>query len=382
MDNDEDDANSPSEEEWRSLGDKDRAKAAARSKSMPATSQGRGHAAGSGVEPVATLMARGASEPPPLPGQLAMQIDQYGSNLGKAAPWPVPLVVLVQARAAEEARGRQPLPARPVVAPRVDPPVSPPVDSSTLLTTGSDYDSEDSLGPPAMNKGGCRDADEEGGEVDDVDDESDRRLQWPVLLETSVPCSRRRKTVQVVPACKSARLQGPASEIPIMQRAQEFTAAKNLDPLGTVPTSPLASEFVVLWDILDEHLATVAHDSGLAFTVEAGTMTETISFIRAKEEAQAALALTAAHGTHKEVDEASLLRDSLAESDGTAQTESLTAAGEVIADLTRAANTAPTPIQGVGSRPGWPPVANGVVLVRYESRGASHRSGTFYPERT
>jgi hypothetical protein len=167
-----------------------------------------------------------------------------------------------------------------------------------------------------------------------------------------------------------------------MQRAQEFTAAKNLDPSGTVPTPPLASEFVVLWEILDEHLATVAHDSGLAFTVEAGTMTETISFIRAKEEAQAALALTAAHGTHKEVDEASLLRDSLAESDGTAQTESLTAAGEVIADLTRAANTAPTPIQGVGSRPGWPPVANGVVLVRYESRGASHRSGTFYPERT
>jgi hypothetical protein len=75
MDDDEDDANSPSEEEWRALGDKDRAKAAAHSKSVPATSQGMGSAAASGAEPVATLTARGASEPPTLPGQLSLQID-------------------------------------------------------------------------------------------------------------------------------------------------------------------------------------------------------------------------------------------------------------------------------------------------------------------
>jgi hypothetical protein len=112
-----------------------------------------------------------------------MQIDQYGSNLGRAASWPVALVVLEQARAA--------------------PRVSPPVDSSTLLTTGSDYDSEDSLGSPAKNKGGGRGADEEGGKMDD---ESDRRLQRPVLLETPVPRSQRTKTMQVGPARKSARL--------------------------------------------------------------------------------------------------------------------------------------------------------------------------------
>jgi hypothetical protein len=147
----------------------------------------------------------------------------------------------------------------------VDPPVCLPVDSSTLLTTGSDYDSDDSLGSPAKNKGDRRDADEEGGEVDGV---GDRCLRRPVLLETTVSCSRRTKIVPAGPARKSARLQGPASAIPIMQRAQEFTAAKNLDPAGTVPAPPLDSDFVVLRDVSDDHLATVAHVSG--FTVEWG----------------------------------------------------------------------------------------------------------------
>lgn len=219
MDDNKDEPNSPSEEECRALGDKDIAKAVARSKSAPATSQGRGSAAASGAEPTATLTARGASEPPALPGQGEMQIDQYRSNMGKTAPWPVPLVVLEQARATEEARGRQVSPAEPAAEARVDPPMSLPVDSSTLLTTGSDYDSEDSLGSPAKNKTTAtgREDDEEGGKVDDMDD---RCAQRPVLMETTVPRARRTRTVPAGPARKSARLQGPASAIPIMQRAQ------------------------------------------------------------------------------------------------------------------------------------------------------------------
>jgi hypothetical protein len=65
MDDDEDDTNTPSEEEWCALGEKDRDMAVARRKSAPATSQGRGPAAASGAEPVATLRARGTSSSRP-----------------------------------------------------------------------------------------------------------------------------------------------------------------------------------------------------------------------------------------------------------------------------------------------------------------------------
>ncbi|KAK1630378.1 hypothetical protein QYE76_004693 [Lolium multiflorum] len=266
MDDDDDDANSPSEDEWRALGEKDRAQAAERSKSLPVTTQSREPAAeatGEPAEPVAVITARGASEPPALRGQT---------------------------RAAEGARREQAL-THPPAAVKTDPPVSPPVDSSTLLTTGSDYDSEDSLGSPAMHKdtGRVVEAEEEGGVVDDTDDFARR----PVLREATVPRARRTRTVPVGPARKSARLQGPASAIPILQRAQEFTAAKNLDP------------------------------TGLAFSVESGTATDVISFIRAKEEAQAALAFAAARRAHSEAGEASLLGEAPAESIETAQAEAV-----------------------------------------------------------
>ncbi|KAK1614885.1 hypothetical protein QYE76_020402 [Lolium multiflorum] len=289
MDDDDDDANTPSEDEWRALGDKDRAKAAERSKSLPATTQSREPAAEATdepAEPVAVITARGASEPPALRGQVELRIDQYGSNLSKAAPWPVPLVVLEQTRAAEEAR-REQAPTPPPAAVRMDPPVSPPVDSSTLLTTGSDYDSEDSLGSPATHKDTDRvaEAEEEGGVVDDTEDFARR----PVLSEATVPRARRTRTVPVGPARKSARLQGPASAIPIMQRAQEFTAARNLDPT----------------------------------------------------EAQAALAFAAARRAHNEAGEASLLGEAPAESVETAQAEAVEVSGEASADPSHDMDTAP-----------------------------------------
>jgi hypothetical protein len=208
-----------------------------------------------------------------------------------------------------------------------------------LLTTGSDYDSEDSLGSPATHKetGLVAEAEEEGGEVDDMDEFARR----PVLREATVPRARRTRTMTYGPARKSARLQGPASAIPIMQRAQEFTAAKNLDPTGTIPPPPSASEFVVLRDVTDEHLETVAHDAGLAFSVESGTATDVISFIRAKEEAQAALALAADRRAHSEAGEASLLGEAPAESNGSAQAETVMLSGEASADPLHDMDTAP-----------------------------------------
>jgi hypothetical protein len=218
----------------------------------------------------------------------------------------------------------------------IDPPVSPPVDSSALLTTGLYYDSDDLLGPPAKNKRMHLEAEEEGGEVDDMDDFARR----PVLMET-VTRAWRTKTVPTGPVRKSARLQGPASAIPIMQRAQEFTAAKNRDPTGMIPPPPSASEFVVLRNVAEEHLETVAHDAGLAFSVESGTATDVISFIRAKEEAQAALAFAAARRAHSEAGEASLLREAPAESNGIAQAKTVTLIGEASADPVHVTGTAP-----------------------------------------
>jgi hypothetical protein len=126
-----------------------------------------------------------------------------------------------------------------------------------------------------------------------------------------------------------------------MQRAKEFTAAKNLDPAGTIPPPPSASEFVVLRKVSDEHLESVAHDAGLAFSVEAGTATEVIAFIRAKEEAQAALALAAARRAHSEAGEASRLGEAPAESREAAQAEVVVVSGEVSADPSHDRDAAP-----------------------------------------
>jgi hypothetical protein len=69
-----------------------------------------------------------------------------------------------------------------------------------------------------------------------------------------------------------------------MQRAQERAAAKNLEP-GTV------SDFAVLPSLSDSHLVSVTHYCGMAFETESRSVAESISLIRANEEAQAVLAL-------------------------------------------------------------------------------------------
>jgi hypothetical protein len=60
---------------------------------------------------------------------------------------------------------------------------------------------------------------------------------------------------------------------------------RNLDPSGKL------DDFAILPKVSDEHLLKVTHDSGLAFTCESHSPQEALSLIRAKEEAQAALAL-------------------------------------------------------------------------------------------
>jgi hypothetical protein len=81
-----------------------------------------------------------------------------------------------------------------------------------------------------------------------------------------------------------------------MQRAQTLTAARNLDAelqQGATQGELVLDAFSVLHRFSDSHIASVAHDSGLAFAVEMGSESEILSFVRAKERAQAALALGA-----------------------------------------------------------------------------------------
>ena len=100
------------------------------------------------------------------------------------------------------------------------------------------------------------------------------------------------------PVRSSARLQGSASATTVMQRAQDITAARNdIDRAGT-------SGFRVLHKLSDSHLEEVVHDSGLAFSMAGGSGTEILSLIRAKEEAQAALALASIRRSQQATDEA------------------------------------------------------------------------------
>jgi hypothetical protein len=165
--------------------------------------------------------------------------------------------------------------------------VSPPLpDSSTLLTAESH--GEDSAGSPS-NFGGSTPQETEDG----VDEEMleargqvvDQGAPAPGRV-AGVPRRRQTKTVPVEPARKSTRLTGTASATPVLQRAQERTAVKNLD-------SGTSNDFAVLPGLPDSHLVTVSHDCGMAFVLEQHTVSETLSLIRAKEEAQAALALAA-----------------------------------------------------------------------------------------
>ena len=87
------------------------------------------------------------------------------------------------------------------------------------------------------------------------------------------------------PPRKSARLHGPEAAVHSVERAERRAAVRNLEGPGSS-----SSSFAVLQDLPDSHLTTVVHDAGLAFAVEAGTESEVLSLIRAKEKAQAAIA--------------------------------------------------------------------------------------------
>ena len=124
---------------------------------------------------------------------------------------------------------------------------------------------------------------------------SDKSLKQPALgalaEAMSAPVARdpRSKAVPVVAQRSSGRSRGN-SESPVLDRAMRRAADKNTPGNSPAP-SPLF-EFAVLQSIPDAHLLDVAKDSCVLFRPEVGTPGEVVSMLKAKELAQAQLALT------------------------------------------------------------------------------------------
>jgi hypothetical protein len=90
---------------------------------------------------------------------------------------------------------------------------------------------------------------------------------------------------------KSARHGGAAAST-AMEKAQKLAAERNLDP--ATGTDPDPDDFSILDARSDSQMGAVLKDSCILFVPSAGTPVEAISLLRAKEEAQAALARVAA----------------------------------------------------------------------------------------
>jgi hypothetical protein len=128
---------------------------------------------------------------------------------------------------------------------------------------------------------GVLDSDEVMRDASELDETTVAQSDRP---RAGIPMRRRTKTVPAEPAHKSAQLTWPGASTPV-QRAQERTATKNLDPTGKL------DDFAILPKVSEPHLLEVTHGLGLAFTCKSHSSQEALSLIRAKEEVQATLAL-------------------------------------------------------------------------------------------
>ncbi|KAK1698198.1 hypothetical protein QYE76_014895 [Lolium multiflorum] len=106
------------------------------------------------------------------------------------------------------------------------------------------------------------------------------------------PIKTIKKKVPAGAVRKSSRHGGVASTT-AMEKAQKLAAERNLDP-ATTGTDPDPDDFSILDARSDSQLGAVIKDSCILFVPSAGTPVEAISLLRAKEEAQAALARVAA----------------------------------------------------------------------------------------
>jgi hypothetical protein len=85
-------------------------------------------------------------------------------------------------------------------------------------------------------------------------------------------------------ARKSSRLKGPAAAASSMDKAKKMAAERNLD------TAAGKEDFSVLDLYSDVRLSSMIMDSCVVFVPSAGSPSEALSVLRAKEQVQAALA--------------------------------------------------------------------------------------------
>ncbi|KAK1694372.1 hypothetical protein QYE76_011069 [Lolium multiflorum] len=121
----------------------------------------------------------------------------------------------------------------------------------------------------------------------------------PVLEVPAVPATARGRRSKAVPVPagtfseaatttqaalrKSSRYKGASASKPVLEKAMERVAEKNLE----------TGNFVVLDHLPDSHFSTIASDCCIVFTPSAGTPAEALSLIRAKERLQGSLAAVA-----------------------------------------------------------------------------------------
>lgn len=98
--------------------------------------------------------------------------------------------------------------------------------------------------------------------------------------------ARRSKATPVVQRAPSVRAKAKLGDLSSLESAKLRTADRNLETSG----NPLPS-YKILNAFSDAHLASILNDSGVAVEVSTGDI---ISLVRAREEAQAALAQAAA----------------------------------------------------------------------------------------
>ncbi|KAK1696377.1 hypothetical protein QYE76_013074 [Lolium multiflorum] len=110
------------------------------------------------------------------------------------------------------------------------------------------------------------------------------------VVEVQASPRTTKKTTAASAVRKSSRNQGPAANLPVMEKAKMLTKAKNLDPPSSGPGNP----FAALPSLSDTHISSVITDSCIVFVPSAGPREEAISLLRAKEQVQAALAEAAA----------------------------------------------------------------------------------------
>jgi hypothetical protein len=249
-------------------------------------------------------------------GKPAFRIDnQYGSNLG-AFPSLLEAVVTKGAiiPTAVDQEGlvvKKRLPAEvmevglggedvSLVSGETTSQVTDPVEA-WLLPSPCSARPETGAGPLATHEMACVDGLEgsmEGVETLVVEEELRVQQGAPdamVALEVpAVPATARARRSKAVPVPssstpaalrKSSRHKGTTASKPVLEKAMERAAEKNLE----------TGNFVVLDHLPDSHLSSVASDCCFVFTPSAGTPAEALSLIRAKERLQGSLAAVARH---------------------------------------------------------------------------------------